>query len=70
MVASEAVNLFFSNVKINSVFKKMTPSESRKCHGSTVVSRRKVVHFNVIFEEDLPIFVRNEGNCCVILEIS
>ena len=46
------------------------PSESRKSHGSTAVSRRKVVLFNVIFEEDLAIFVRNEGKCCVILEIS
>ena len=41
-----------------------------KSHGSTAVSRRKVVLFNVMFEKDLAIFVKDEGKCCVILEMS
>ena len=42
-------------------------TKSRKSHGSTAVSRRKVVFFNVTWEEGLVTFVRNKRNCCVIL---
>ena len=43
----------------------MLRTEYRKTYGSTTaVSRSKVVLFNVIFEECLVVFVRNDGLAC------